>query len=391
MSEEELEEHTSPLDPDQSTSPLQSHPSSLAAMSRIYNLETVGSRSGLCVRDRTVDIPSVHLVRVKPLMSNAQQGDSKALSGEDTSGVQTIQRQIEQFKLKEQEALKSSTSTNTPRNDRETKGQQSPRGFLKHQKKDDVNTEEKEQENPKMSPQRVCSPTSQLKQTNQTITITPSHLRSQSPDNTLKPAESAPTPACSPCSPSPSQSPSVSPSPTPSPVLFSIRSASGGKGKRGATITITPRKTAVGGAGVTGPTTGSAVSTPAKNSPQQAQTTSTESEPVKKKFPTAEEIEVIGGYQNLEKSCLIKNRGTPKKVSGNCVCLPFTDKCKHTNKLYGFLTVHTVSQCLSRLARFQRDGRPIRGGPRGITLRNLPDGPSLSSRFPFHCENIPFD
>uniref|UniRef100_A0A671XD70 Phostensin/Taperin PP1-binding domain-containing protein n=1 Tax=Sparus aurata TaxID=8175 RepID=A0A671XD70_SPAAU len=154
---------------------------------------------------------------------------------------------------------------------------------------------EKEQENPKMSPQRVCSPTSQLKQTNQTITITPSHLRSQSPDNTLKPAESAPTPACSPCSPSPSQSPSVSPSPTPSPVLFSIRSASGGKGKRGATITITPRKTAVGGAG-------------------QAQTTSTESEPVKKKFPTAEEIEVIGGYQNLEKSCLIKNRGTPKKV-----------------------------------------------------------------------------
>lgn len=391
LSEEELEEHTSPLDPDQSTSPLQSHPSSLAAMSRIYNLETVGSRSGLCVRDRTVDIPSVHLVRVKPLMSNAQQGDSKALSGEDTSGVQTIQRQIEQFKLKEQEALKSSTSTNTPRNDRETKGQQSPRGFLKHQKKDDVNTEEKEQENPKMSPQRVCSPTSRLKQTNQTITITPSHLRSQSPDNTLKPAESAPTPACSPCSPSPSQSPSVSPSPTPSPVLFSIRSASGGKGKRGATITITPRKTAVGGAGVTGPTTGSAVSTPAKNSPQQAQTTSTESEPVKKKFPTAEEIEVIGGYQNLEKSCLIKNRGTPKKVSGNCVCLPFTDKCKHTNKLYGFLTVHTVSQCLSRLARFQRDGRPIRGGPRGITLRNLPDGPSLSSRFPFHCENIPFD
>ncbi len=70
---------------------------------------------------------------------------------------------------------------------------------------------------------------------------------------------------------------------------------------------------------MTVPTTGStaAGSTPAKTSPQQAQTTPTVAEPGKKKYPTAEEIEVIGGYQNLEKSCLVKNRGTPKRVSGN--------------------------------------------------------------------------
>uniref|UniRef100_A0A3B4V8N8 Phostensin/Taperin PP1-binding domain-containing protein n=1 Tax=Seriola dumerili TaxID=41447 RepID=A0A3B4V8N8_SERDU len=142
-------------------------------------------------------------------------------------------------------------------------------------------TQEKDQSesNYKMSPQRVCSPTSQVKQT---ITVNPSFLRSQSPDNTLKPSDCAPTPASSPSSPSPAQSPSISPSPTPSPTLFSIRSASGGQVKRGST--------------------------------SQAQITSAVAEPTKKKFPTVEEIEVIGGYQNLEKSCLVKNRGTPKKV-----------------------------------------------------------------------------
>ncbi|XP_041811277.1 histone H3.v1 isoform X1 [Chelmon rostratus] len=319
LSEEELEEST--LDPVQSLSPLPPHSNSLAAMSRIYNLETVGSRSGLCLRERTVDIPSVHLVKVKPLMSNAQQGDSKAFPGEDICAVQTIQRQIEQFQLKEQEVLKSCTSPNTPLKDRETRGQQSPRGLLKPQVKDDVKIQEKDQETsiPKVTPQRVCSPTSLFKQSNQTITITPPHLRSQSPDNTLKLSDCALTPASSPNSLSPAQSPSVSPAPTPSPTLFSIRSASGGKVKRGATITIAPKKSG-GGSGATGSAAGSTAAgstaagvTPAKTSSQQAQTTSAVAEPAKKKYPTVEEIEVIGGYQNLEKSCLIKNRGTPKK------------------------------------------------------------------------------
>ncbi|XP_032391305.1 uncharacterized protein ppp1r18 isoform X2 [Etheostoma spectabile] len=314
FSEEEEEEYTSPV---QSLSPLPPHLSSLATMSRIYNLETVGSRSGLCLRERTVDIPSVHLVKVKPIVSSAQQGDSKALSGKDICGVQTIQRQIEQFQLKEQETLKPCMSSNTPFKDRETEGQQSPRGVLKHQVQDDAKTPEKDQEtselSPKVSPCRVGSPTSQLKQSNQTTTVTPSLLRSPSPDNTPKPSDHAPTPASSPSSLSPAQSPSVSPSPIPSPALFSIRSASGGQVKRGATMTITPKKPARGG--VTGPTTGSTGggSKSAKTSSQQVQTTSSVVEPVKKKYPTVEEIKVIGGYQNLDKSCLIKNRESPKR------------------------------------------------------------------------------
>uniref|UniRef100_A0A3Q3JHQ5 Phostensin/Taperin PP1-binding domain-containing protein n=1 Tax=Monopterus albus TaxID=43700 RepID=A0A3Q3JHQ5_MONAL len=287
----EVGEDTSPLDPTQSLSSSPVHPNSLAAMSRIYNLETVGSRSGLCLRERTVDVSSVHLVKVKPLISNAQQGDSKAFTGEDKRGVQSIQRQIEQFQLKEKEALKSCSSPKSFLKDRETKGQQSPTGVSRHQVKDDVKTQEKAQEkaeiNLNMSPQHVCSSTSPLKQT---ITINPSRLRSPSPDSSLKPSDCAPTPASSPSSASPVQSPSVSPFPTPSPTLFSIRSASGGQVKRGATITITPRK------------------------PTQAQMTPTETEPAKKKYPTVDEIKVIGGYQNLEKSCLVKNRGTPKRV-----------------------------------------------------------------------------
>ncbi|KAM6974041.1 uncharacterized protein ppp1r18 [Tautogolabrus adspersus] len=318
LSEVKAEDYPSPLDSVQSISPLQPHPNSITAMSRIYNLETVGSRSSLCLKERTVEISPVHLVKVKPLISNAQQLDSKESSGEDAYGFQTIQQQIEQFQLKEQEALKLSTSTNNPFDVRGTKGPQSSRGVLKHLVKDNVKTQEEDQETSEFNPpHRACSPISRLKPTNQTISAKTSLIRSQSPDNTLKPSDCTPTPACSPSSQSPAQSPSVSPSATPSPPLFSIRSASGGQVKRGATITISPRKTT----GVTGSTTAgttsagstTAGSTVAKTLSHQAQKTSAVVEPVKKKYPTVDEIEVIGGYQNLDKSCLVKIRGTPKR------------------------------------------------------------------------------
>lgn len=315
LSEEELQECTSSHQPD-----------SLADMSRIYNLEKIASRSGLCLKERPVDRPSVHLVTVKPLIPSTQQRENKTHSGDDMCGVQAIQRQIEQFQLREQEVLKSSTSAGILLKGRETKGQQSPKGLSKHHVTEDTSAPKNHQDTStlKATPQRVLSPTSQLKQQqqNQTIGTSPTVLRSQSPDNNLKPSDYTPTPASSPLSPSPVQSPSISPSPSPSPTLFTIRSASGGggKGKRGATITITPRKPA----GSEGPTSASgsatgptaAVATPGKTVSQQAQTTSTAAEPTKKKYPTVEEIEVIGGYQSLERSCLVKNRGTPKRVSG---------------------------------------------------------------------------
>ncbi|MEQ2244081.1 hypothetical protein ILYODFUR_013441 [Ilyodon furcidens] len=300
LSEEELEKYTTSTDSIGSLSPSPPHPNSLAAMSRIYNLETTGSRSGLYLRNRTVDIPSsVHLVKVKPFISNSQPGDSKALTGEDIHGVQTIQTQLEQFQLKEQEVLKSSANTSTK--ERETKLQRSPKRELKLKVKE---AEETPELNPKESPQQICSPTSQLKQT---ITVTPSFLRNQSPDNSLKPTNCAPTPASSPCSPSPATSPSISPSPSPSTKLFSIRSASGGQVKRGATFTVTPKKPVGGGV------TGSASRPTAAKAPSQQTMTPNVDEPAKKKYPAVEEIEVIGGYQNLEKSCLVKSKVTPKR------------------------------------------------------------------------------
>lgn len=310
FSEEELDEKTSPP-----------HLNSLAAMSRIYNLNTVGSRSGLCLRERPVDIPSVHLVKVKPLRSNAQQSDSNASSGEDMSGVQMVQRQMEQLQLKEQEGLRSSTAINST-----ARGQQSAREVSNHQEKGNTKQEEDEETSySTTTPQRVQSPTSALKQSNQTITITPAIVRVQSPDNTLRPSDCTQTPASSPCSPSPSPSPSVSPSPSPSPTLFSIRSASGGKVKRGATITICPRKAAAetdGGGVGTGSTTGptAAEVTPSMATTPKGQAPVAATEPARKKYPTVEEIEVIGGYQNLENSCLVKNKVMVKRVSGWYFC-----------------------------------------------------------------------
>uniref|UniRef100_A0A3Q1GVH6 Zinc finger CCCH domain-containing protein 13-like n=1 Tax=Acanthochromis polyacanthus TaxID=80966 RepID=A0A3Q1GVH6_9TELE len=163
----------------------------------------------------------------------------------------------------------------------------------------------------------------------QTITINPSLLRSQSPVNTLKPAESTPTPASSPSSPSPAQSPSISPSPSPSPTLFSIR--------RGGVTGSVVRPTT---AGLT------SVKTPVQ------QTTTAVVEPAKKKYPTVEEIEVIGGYQNLEKSCLIKNRGTPKRGK---VCFDedqLEQVCEYPSETF-MLTFTSFPHELGRMEKLQ--------------------------------------
>lgn len=310
LSEDEDEDYTSLPDPSQTLSPSPPHPGSLAAMSRIYNLETVGSRSGLCLRERNVDVSPVQLVKVKPLVSNSPQGESKVLSAEDICVVQKVQRQIEQFQLKEQEVVHSQhVASSSP--SREAKGQVR---LLKHQLKEDVKIQDIDQETseiyPKAAPRRICSPTAQLKQSIQTISLIPSLIRSQSPDKSRKLSDSAPTPASSPCSPSPAQSPAVSPSPTRSQTNFSIRSASGGQVKRGATITITPKKQVGGGGRVTGATPAGSATV------KMPQITAIVTEPTKKKYPSVDEIEVIGGYLNLERSCLLKSKRTPKRVSG---------------------------------------------------------------------------
>ncbi|KAJ0054753.1 hypothetical protein NL108_001253, partial [Boleophthalmus pectinirostris] len=281
FSEEDLKELTVNFESEESISPPSPETNLLEDMSRIYNLETVGSRSGLCLRDRAAEMPSVHLIKIKPL-SSPQQGE----------GIKSIQRQIENFKLKEQEVLKSQICTS-----QKAKIQHSPKGNVL---KEEVSTQKQDEKlNPQVSQRRVKSPD------DQSIEINASVLRSQSPESALKILDLAPTPVSSPSSLSPAQSPASSPAPSPTPALFKIRSASGGQVKRGTTITITPKKTQVQGSSPTATRTASPTS--------NAAATTAANEAAKKKFPTVEEIEVIGGYLNLDKSCLVKNKGTSKK------------------------------------------------------------------------------
>uniref|UniRef100_A0A3Q2U8R8 Phostensin/Taperin PP1-binding domain-containing protein n=1 Tax=Fundulus heteroclitus TaxID=8078 RepID=A0A3Q2U8R8_FUNHE len=248
--------------------------------------------------------------QARPDVPESEEGDA---AEQTSTGVCDVRREVgmlktspqlpvsvpsSQDKSREEVADECSSSANTSGKEKETKLPKSPKKETKLQVKEAEAEETPEiNQRTKESPQRFCSPTSQLKQT---ITITPSFLRNQSPDNSLKPTNCAPTPASSPCSPSPVNSPSISPSPSPSPKLFSIRSASGGQVKRGATITITPKKTVAAGSPKT---------------PSQQPTTPDVDEPAKKKYPSVDEIEVIGGYQNLERSCLVKSKVTQKRVS----------------------------------------------------------------------------
>ncbi|XP_041758898.2 uncharacterized protein LOC121586346 [Coregonus clupeaformis] len=368
LSEEEYRLHYLP--PSHSPSPLDSlspsppHPHSLAEMSRIYNLKTVGSRTAVCVSDRTVDrsIPS-HTPKVQSHITAEQQETcspersvgrltqkqlwggggapgNKASSSDEKSGLQTVHCQVEQLQLREQQEVQrpshddnaawSSFIQKTNLKDKESKAQQSPRishnqpnkePQQKHPRQKDQQTllnPRKSQSNLQLHSERPPQPkqtqSNQPKQA-RSITINSRSLLTPSPENSIHPDQGVPpTPSSSPCSPSPSQSPSVSPSPSHSLTHFTIRSSSGGQQvKRGTTITITPRKP-VGGAAVEAVSVSSGP--PAKTSSQAQMPVLTEVvERGKKRYPTVEEIEVIGGYQNLDKSCLVKTpKATPKGV-----------------------------------------------------------------------------
>uniref|UniRef100_A0A8K9V4L3 Phostensin/Taperin PP1-binding domain-containing protein n=1 Tax=Oncorhynchus mykiss TaxID=8022 RepID=A0A8K9V4L3_ONCMY len=367
LSEEEYRLHYLP--PSHSPAPLDSlspsllHPPSLAEMSRIYNLKTVGSRAAVCMSDRTVDrpIPS-HTPKVQSDISAEQQEPcspersvgrltqkqlwggggapgNKASSSDEKSGLQTVQRQVEQLQLREQQevqrlshddnAAQSSFGQNINLKDKESKAQQSPRishsqpnkePQQKHPRQMDQQTilnPRKSQSNLQLHSERPPQPkqaqSNQPKQA-RSITINSRSVLTPSPENLLHPDQGVPTTP----SASPSQSTSVSPSPSPSPTHFTIRSLSGGQQvKRGTTITITPRKP-VGGAAVEAV---SVSSRPLANTSAQSQmpVLTEEGERGKKRYPTAEEIEVIGGYQNLDKSCLVKtSKASPKGVSVDC-------------------------------------------------------------------------
>uniref|UniRef100_A0A673I7Z1 Phostensin/Taperin PP1-binding domain-containing protein n=1 Tax=Sinocyclocheilus rhinocerous TaxID=307959 RepID=A0A673I7Z1_9TELE len=282
---------------------------SLDAMSRIYNLKTVGSRTAVCISERKADMPphsgpqgKYNPIRQAPsldilpetakLWNHGRDGDKTETM--ESTGAQMVQRQVERLQLREREAGCGSHNDKKAQPTMESCPLVEPEiRVAEGQKKPDILRETQKSQRQPPKPQQVRSFTINARNT-------------ESTENSQKPPEQNSPSSSSPCTASPSSSPS--------PPLFSIRSASGGPGKRGTTITITPRRPA--GAASSG---GIPTVTPAvpKAAPQG-----------KKRYPTAEEIEVIGGYQNLERSCLVKSKGTPKAVSGFLYfCMTYTMSC----------------------------------------------------------------
>lgn len=235
------------------------------AMSRIYNLKPVTSRAGVCITERNLDVQthSGGTIKIRP---GGQSGPPKILT--EISSLSSVQRQVEQLHLKEQEVQRQ--------NDGEALRKQNVCDTCQDQnidmQKSQTHTISKPSSEPRVQTQLPQISTSTTKSINTQI------------------------------------EPTVT---TPSPPLFTIRSASGGPGKRGTTITITPRKSGPSGM------LSSTVTTPKKpsSSVMTPKAPGNVPELCKKRYPTAEEIEVIGGYQNLERSCLVKSQRSSKTVS----------------------------------------------------------------------------
>lgn len=246
------------------------------AMSRIYNLKPVTSRAGVCITERNLDVQphSGGLIKIRP---GGQFAPAPLKIQTEISSLQSVQRQVEQLHLKEQEVRRQT--------DQEASQKQNVCETYQ-----DVDVQ-------KSQTHTISTPSSESRVQTQLTQISTSTTKSINAQI----------------------QPSVT---TPSTPLFTIRSASGGPGRRGTTITINPRKSGPSGlpsSPVTAPKVPlSSVTTP--KVPLSSVTTpkdpSKTPELSKKRYPTAEEIEVIGGYQNLQRSCLAKNRGSPKMVSG---------------------------------------------------------------------------
>ncbi|KAL1254924.1 hypothetical protein QQF64_012985 [Cirrhinus molitorella] len=314
--EELLEEEYLP--PSLSPSPPLSD--SLDAMSRIYNLKTVGSRTAVCISERKADMPphtgpqgKYNPIRQAPspdilpetakLWSHGRDGDKTETK--ESTGVQMVQRQVERLQLRQQEAgcgshndkKAQTTEESCPLVEPETR-------TAEGQKRPDILRETQKSQTP-TSP-RFPQVQRQPPKAQQVRSFTINARSTESTENSQKPPEQSSPSSSSPCTASPSSSPS--------PPLFSIRSASGGPGKRGTTITITPRRPAGAASSSSIPTGVSAAPKAAPQGQIPTPAPSSTKEAGKKRYPTAEEIEVIGGYQNLERSCLMKRRGIPKAV-----------------------------------------------------------------------------
>lgn len=266
------------------------------AMSRIYNLKPVTSRAGVCITERNLDI-QVHsggMIKIRPGGQFAP-GTQKIQT--EISSLRSVQRQVEQLHLKEQEVQS------------QTDGQASQEQNVCETKCQDQNADMQ-----KIQRHTMFTPSSESRVQTQLPQVSTSTTKSINTQTRLILT-------------------------TPSPPLFTIRSASGGPGKRGTTITINPRKSNPSGT-PSSPVTSPKVPTSSVTTPKAPNNTPGLS---KKRYPTAEEIEVIGGYQVTERSCLVKTRGSPKMVSTDAAAAKH-----HHCMIYWVMLSYTVSQIINK-------------------------------------------
>ncbi|KAG7457541.1 hypothetical protein MATL_G00228330 [Megalops atlanticus] len=193
-------------------------------------------------------------------------GDGAAV--DEPSAVRTVQQQLEQLRLREEEARRAGPGRRAPR----AGGANTVAGEQPVEPREDERTQTQTQASRTPQPQQLRSqktaarqPPANQSQPPRSFTVTP--RSALLPENAPKNAE---------------QGGSL-PSPSPSAALP---------------------------AGGAGPAAASA----ATKAPPQTQTPTPNGmgEGSKKRYPTVDEIQVIGGYQTLERSCLVKHRGMPK-------------------------------------------------------------------------------
>ncbi|KAJ8334962.1 hypothetical protein SKAU_G00406010 [Synaphobranchus kaupii] len=242
-------------------------PSSLVHMSRIYSSATAGCRGAVSSSGRWAE-PGGQGEEPEDEGAEPRPGKGEEGSG---GGVAAVQKQVELLHLREREARK--------------RPGQKPKGGAQ----------------PAPHALRTSQPTPQLQLP---------QLRSQrtQPTQPQTPRCFTVTPRAGPPAPkNPEQSTPVGPSPAPA--LFSLRSSAGVQGRRGNTITITPRKTPAGPGAVSAGAAPAPAPTPTPNG-----TGTGAGEGGRKRYPTAEEIQVIGGYECLHRSCLVKQSRKQKRV-----------------------------------------------------------------------------
>ncbi|KAL4646822.1 phostensin [Arapaima gigas] len=217
-----------------------------------------------------------------------QQGCSED-APEESAALQAAEEQLEQSQYSE---TKSQRMQNQERLQEEDLELYSRRSRPEEQQ---THTNQKVQCLPRQHNQNVPPKRNQSKHTKSNFPTAVNPKSAQHPKNSLKIPKEGRNPVSS----------------SPSPDSYSFQGLPAVQVRRGNTITITPRKA---GGGESSFTSTEVTVTPP---PARAADPHSAVHKNKKKYPAVEEIEVIGGYQSLEKSCLSRRR-RPHKEANVC-------------------------------------------------------------------------